>query len=133
MTKIKIKMSINIPDNAPRRILDLDESIRFVAFTDRFGTKMISEQRKGLEPLLTEDELKQQATVSAQMMNTIKGLRPKLGSPICSSTLYEKVKWATILLDNTKEYDLLMLSFDIGLDHESVILNKILPMVKKGW
>jgi hypothetical protein len=43
------------------------------------------------------------------------------------------MKLATILLDNSKEYDLLMLSFDIGTDHQSVILNKILPMAKKGW
>ena len=67
------------------------------------------------------------------MINTIKGLTHKLGSPIYLSTLYEKVKWVTILLDNTKEYDLLMVSFDIGSDHDSMILNKILPLVKKGW
>jgi hypothetical protein len=34
-------MSINISDNAPRQILDVDESIRFVGFTDKFGKKII--------------------------------------------------------------------------------------------
>ncbi len=126
-------MSINIPDNAPRRVLELDEYIRFVGFADTFGKKIVSEYRKGLDPLLTEDELKLQATNLAQMINTIKGLTHKLGSPIYLSTLYEKVKWVTILLDNTKEYDLLMVSFDIGSDYDSIILNKILPLVKKGW
>ena len=72
-----------------------------------------------MEPLLTEDELKD--------------LRSKFGSPIFLSVLYEKVKLATILLDNSKEYNLLMMSFDIGTDHQSIISNKILPMVKKGW
>ena len=95
--------------------------------------KIASEYRKGLDPLLTEDELKLQATNLAQMINTIKGLTHKLDSPIYLSTLYEKVKWVTILLDNTKEYDLLMVSFDIGSDYDSIILNKILPLVKKGW
>jgi hypothetical protein len=32
-------MSINIPDNAPRRVLELDEYVRFVGFADRFGKK----------------------------------------------------------------------------------------------
>jgi len=52
-------MSINIPDNAPRRILDVDESIRFVGFTDKLGKKMVYEYRENVEPLLTEDELKE--------------------------------------------------------------------------
>jgi hypothetical protein len=66
-------------------------------------------------------------------MNTTKDLRSKFGSPIFLSVLYEKVKLATILLDNSKEYNLLMLPFDIGTDHQSIILNRILLMVKKGW
>ena len=126
-------MSINISDNAPRQILDVDESIRFVGFTDKFGKKIIYKYRDDLEPLLTEDELKHQSTIQSQLMDAIKNLRPKFGRPIFLSVLYEKVKLATILLDNSKEYDLLMLSFDIGTDHQSVILNKILPMIKKGW
>jgi hypothetical protein len=126
-------MSINIPDNAPRRILEIDESIRFVAFANRSGKKMVYQYREGLEPLLTEDELKEQITFQAQIMNNLKDLKPKLGKPVFLSVLYEKVKLATILLDNNKEYDLLILSFKIGTDHQPIILNKILPLVKKGW
>ena len=126
-------MSINIPDNAPRQILDVDESIRFVGFTDKWGKKMVYEYRENVEPLFAEDELKEQSNVQKQLMNTTKDLRSKFGSPIFLSILYEKVKLATILLDNSKEYNLLMMSFDIGTDHQSIISNKILPMVKKGW
>ena len=126
-------MSINIPDNAPRRILDVDESIRFVGFTDKLGKKMVYKYRENAEPLFTENELKEQSTVQVQLMNITKDLRSKFGSPIFLSILYEKVKLATILLDNSKEYNILMLSFDIGTDHQPIILNKILPMVKKGW
>ena len=79
----------------------------------------VGANKEDVEPLLTEDELKD--------------LRSKFGSPIFLSVLYEKVKLATILLDNSKEYNLLMMSFDIGTDHQSIISNKILPMVKKGW
>ena len=122
-------MSINIPSNAPRRILDVDESIRFVGFTDKSGKKMVYEYRENVEPLLTEEELKEQSIIQVQLMNNI-DLGPQLGRPIFLSILYEKIKLATILLDNS---NLLTLSFDIGADHQSIILDKILPMVKKGW
>jgi hypothetical protein len=77
--------------------------------------------------------LREQITFQAQIMNNLKDLRPKLGKPVFLSVLYEKVKLATILLDNNKEYDLMIISFNIGTDHQPIILNKILPLVKKGW
>ena len=54
----------------------------------------------------------------------------KLGKPIYSCTLYEKVKRATILLAN-KDDPILMVSFDSaisGIDHDSLITNGILPL-----
>ena len=83
-----------------------------------------------MEPLLTEDEMKEQIIIQAQIMNNLKDYRPKLGKPIFLTILYEKVKLATILIDNSKECDLLMLSLNIGTDHQPIILNKILPLVK---
>jgi hypothetical protein len=64
-------------------------------------------------------------------MNTRRDLQSQIGKPIYSFTLYEKIKRATISLEN-EEYPVLMVSFDIKSDHESIILNKILPAVKKG-
>jgi hypothetical protein len=63
-------------------------------------------------------------------MNTRKDFELKLGKPIYSFTLYEKLKRVTISLDNY-DYPVLMVSFDIGVDHESIILEKIIPFVKK--
>jgi hypothetical protein len=40
------------------------------------------------------------------------------------------LKRVTISLDNY-DYPVLMVSFDIGVDHESIILEKIIPFVKK--
>jgi hypothetical protein len=56
-------------------------------------------------------------------------LQSQIGKPIYSFTMYEKIKRATISLDN-KEYNILMVSFDAEADHESIILNKIIPFVK---
>jgi len=59
-------------------------------------------------------------------------LQSKTGKPIYSFTLYEKVKRATIPLDND-EYPVLMVSFDIDGDNEPLIKNKILPLLKEWF
>jgi hypothetical protein len=63
-------------------------------------------------------------------MNTRKDFESKLGKPIYSFTLYEKLKRVAISLDNN-DYPILMVSFDIEADHESIILEKIIPFVRK--
>lgn len=63
-------------------------------------------------------------------MNTRKDYESKLGKPIYSFTLYEKLKRVAISLDNN-DYPILMVSFDVEADHESIILKKIIPFVKK--
>jgi hypothetical protein len=63
-------------------------------------------------------------------MYTRKGYELKLGKPIYSFTLYQKIKRATITLENV-EYPILMASFDLEADHENIIVNKVLPMVNE--
>ena len=79
---------------------------------------------------MTEDESNLSTIESVLRMTTRADLQAKLGKPIYSFTLYEKVKRATILLDNDK-YPLLMVSFNIEADHESLIKNKLLPLLKR--
>ena len=57
-------------------------------------------------------------------------MQQKLGKPLYSFTLYEKVKRITIpLFDNN--YQILMISFDIDGENEYVILEKVLSLLKK--
>ena len=51
-------------------------------------------------------------------------LEKKLGKTIYTFALYEKVKRASIALDQGN-YSLLMVSFDVAADHESIILQDI--------
>ena len=88
------------------------------------------------QSLLTKDELELSAIESVLRMVTRKDMMSKLGKPIYSFTLYEKVKRATILLENSNNSDsphILMVSFDNKkgtVDYqESIILNGILPFV----
>jgi hypothetical protein len=122
----ELAMTIHLKD-ACLQILTEDSSIRFAGFSDKFGKQIAGEYRNGLIPLLTESQLDLSAIESIIRMNTRRDLESQIGKPIYSFTLYEKIRRATISLDN-KDYPILMVSFDLNADHEYIILNKIIPI-----
>ena len=117
-----------------RHILETDKSIRFAGIANKFGSEIVSEYRKGLVPLLTESESTLSTIQSMIRMNTRigeKDIELKLGKPIYSFTLYEKIKRVTFLLDD-QDYPILMISLNRKAnDQESEVLDKILSIVKK--
>jgi hypothetical protein len=113
-----------------KRIIELDDKIRFAGIPNKFGKQIVAEYRKGLDPLLTDSESELYAIETVIRMNTRKDFELKLGKPVYSFTLYEKLKRVTIPLDN-KDYPILMVSFDIEANHESIILENIIPFIKK--
>ena len=124
-------------------ILEIDNSIRFAGFVNSMGMVIAAQHREALtsvgkekeQSLLTKDELELSAIESVLRMVTRKDMMPKLGKPIYSFTLYEKVRRATILLENSDNCGcppILMVSFDNsgeGTYQESIISNGILPLV----
>jgi hypothetical protein len=117
-------------DSLCSRIIESDNTIRFVGISTKTGTQIISRYRKDLIPLLMPQETEKLATESVLRMNTRKDFESKLGKPIYSFTIYQKVKRVTIALEDI-EYPILMTSFDIEADHENIIVNKILPLVNE--
>src|SRR5918999_6331865 len=122
-------MTIDV-HNLCKKIIELDSAIRFVGIPNKFGKQIVVGYRKDLVPLLTESESELYAVDSVMRMNTRKDFESKLGKPIYSFTLYQKVKRVTIALEN-KEYPILMASFDLEADHENILINKILPLVNE--
>ena len=112
------------------QILESDSSVRFVGIPNKMGRQIVSSYRNGLTLLLTPQEIEMFAIESVLRMNTRKDFESKLGRPVYSFTLYEKVKRATITLES-EEYPILMLSFDIQADHDHIIMDKILPIIRK--
>jgi hypothetical protein len=126
-----------------KQILEVDPSIRFAGFANNMGTVIAAQHREALmsvrkekeQSLLTKDELELSAIESVLRMVTRKDMMPKLGKPIYSFTLYEKVRRATILLESSNKSNcppILMVSFDNngeGTYQESIISNGILPLV----
>jgi hypothetical protein len=112
------------------QILQSDSSVRFVGIPNKMGRQIVSSYRNGLTLLLTPQEIEMFAIESVLRMNTRKDFESKLGRPIYSFTLYEKIKRATITLES-EEYPILMVSFDIQADHDHIIIDKMLPIIRK--
>jgi hypothetical protein len=117
-------------DSLCSRIIEADKAIRFVGISNKMGNQIISRYRSGLTPLLTPKEIEMFALQSVLRMNTRKDYESKLGKPIYSFTLYQKIKRVTVTLEN-KEYPILLASFDIEADHDNIIVNKLLPMINE--
>jgi hypothetical protein len=117
-------------DSLCSRIIESDKAIRFVGISNKMGNQIISRYRAGLTPLLTPKEIEMYAIQSVLRMNTRKDFESKLGKPIYSFTLYQKLKRVTVTLEN-KEYPILLASFDIEADHDNIIVNKLLPMINE--
>ena len=117
-------------DSLCSRIIESDKNIRFVGISNKMGNQIISRYRAGLIPLLTLKEIEMYAIQSVLRMNTRRDYQSKLGKPIYSFTLYQKLKRVTVTLEN-KEYPILLASFDIEADHDNIVVNKILPMINE--
>jgi hypothetical protein len=117
-------------DGLCSRIIESDKAIRFVGVSNKMGNQIISRYRSGLTPLLTPQEIEMYAMQSVLRMSTRKDYESKLGKPIYSFTLYQKLKRVAITLEN-REYPILLASFDIEADHENINVNKILPMINE--
>ena len=102
------------------RILESDQSIRFVGVSNKMGNQV----------RLTPKEIEMYAIQTVLRMKIRKDYESKLGKPIYLFTLYQKIKRVTVTLEN-KEYPILLASFDIEADHENIIVNKILPMINE--
>lgn len=110
------------------RLLTLDGGIRFVCLADVEGNLIGQAHRKGLVPLLNPKETKMMVLQSVIRMSTRAKLEVKLGNTVYAFAMYEKVKRVTIPVRNSSRITYVVLaSFDIDVDHEPLIVNKILP------
>jgi hypothetical protein len=112
------------------QILDLDKTIRFAGIADTKGKIAAQSYREGMTPLLTKEESELSALQSIIRMGTRQTLEEKIGKTIYAFALYEKVKRATIPIYDNTDY-ILMVSFDKEAEHETIIINQILPFLTR--
>jgi hypothetical protein len=123
--------SIDMARDICRQVLQLDRSTRFAGVANSMGTLVAYLLQRGIVPLLNKQELRDNIMKSALRMKTREDYEPKLGEIVYTFALYKKVKRASIPLNRLADLAVLMVSFDMAADHESIILNKILPMLKQ--
>jgi hypothetical protein len=113
------------------QVLELDISIRFAGIANNMGTLIAYRLRKGLVPLLDEGELQNSIMKTVLRMRTREDYESKLGDVIYTFALYKRVKRASIPLDHP-DLAVLSMSFDMAADQDSIIMDKILPVLKQG-
>ena len=113
------------------QVLELDISIRFAGIANNMGTLIAYKLRKGLVPMLDEGELRNSIMKTVLRMKTREDYESKLGDVIYTFALYKRVKRASIPLDHA-DFAVLTMSFDMAADQDSIIMDKILPVLKQG-
>ena len=121
-------MPSSLFEDVCQNILDLDKTIRFAGITNMRRTMVSAKYRAGLVPLLTQEETIESVEHSVLRMSTRRLMEAKLGKTIYSITFYEKVKRAVIPIDKNGDF-ILLVSFDNEADYDSLIRNKIMPLV----
>jgi hypothetical protein len=111
-------------------ILELDRSIRFVGIANKMGKLVAAKFNQGVKALLTREEIEANIIKAVLRMKTREDYEDKLGRAIYTFALYERVKRASIALNNG-DYSLLMVSFEVAAEHEPILLKKILPRIKE--
>ena len=110
-------------------IFGADESIRFVGIASLNGAILALKYRADLTPLLTQEETTSSIKYSVWRMESRRILEEKLGKTLYVVATYEKLKRATIPVGQDGQ-SILIISFDIESDVESIIRNKILKIIK---
>jgi hypothetical protein len=113
------------------QVLQLDKSIRFAGIANNMGTLIAYKLRKGLVPLLNEEELQNNILKTVLRMKIREDYESKLGDVIYTFALYKRVKRASIPLDNP-DLAVLTVSFDMAANQDNIIMDKILPVLKQG-
>lgn len=111
------------------QVLSLHKGIRFAGLADSRGELVGHAYRKGLKPLLSREDAKLSVIQSFLRMGTRTALEKKLGGMLYEFERYRKVKRATIPVKGSGGLYIFMISFDTRVDHDSIILKKVVPML----
>lgn len=80
---------------------------------------------------LSREDAKLSVVQSFLRMGTRTALEKKLGGMVYEFEMYRKVKRVTIPVRAADSVYIFMISFDIGVDHDLIILKKVIPMFDK--
>lgn len=127
-------MSVNTDaffDSFCREVLQTDHFIRFAGLCDHVGHMLATVYRPRLVPLMTEEETKRYAVQAAIRMATRNSFDAQIGELKFSIARYSKLVRATIPIRSSgNNRFLLLLTFDVDAEADSIVNKKVLPFVK---
>jgi hypothetical protein len=111
------------------KIIDTDSRIRFIGIADKHGKIITKAERKGILPLLNDEETEQYAITASTRQYTRLRWQNILGKLYYTCSLYEKILRVTIPItdqNNRLEY-LLIFTLDPNTnDFDDIIMNKLM-------
>jgi len=107
-------------------VMKINELIRYAVVLSNTGEKISGRYRKGLTPLLNDEELKMIHFYAGQRWDTRKNLAHKIGNTKYAMAEYDKLKQMTLPIND--KY-LLMVSSEINTNQQEII-NKVLDLIK---
>ena len=110
-------------------LLKVDKTITWIGIANNFGVLLNVEYRRGLIPLLTEEENEEYASSTVTRHKTRIKFESKIGKLIYALGRYQKLNRVTIPI-NENYYLLVALDAEVK-DFDSTIMEKIIPLIKK--
>ena len=109
----------SFPDSISEKVFQINPAIRFVGIFHR--GELHYSYKEGITPYIDEDKTKKSLEQAVKRWNERKELfGTEIGNPIYSITMYELVKRMIIEL---KDGSILLLSTELEVDHEKLLLN----------
>ena len=117
------------------KIIKTDGFVRFVGLADEHGTLLPSSERKGLKPLLDNEQTAQYALAAVTRQYTRIRWQSILGKNDYTCSYYEKVFRVTIPITDARNRlcFVIIFTFDVAAKRfHSIIMNKIIPVVRES-
>jgi len=110
-------------------LLNLDNSLRWIGISNKYGVLINVEQRKDLEPLMSEEESEEYAAAAVSRYRTRVKFQTKIGKLDYAVGRYENVTRITIPISN--DY-FLLLTIDKEKNYDDMVKEKIIPFINRN-
>src|SRR5215210_6912524 len=111
------------------KIIDTDSRIRYIGIADKHGIIITKGERKGIVPLLNDEETEQYAITASTRQYTRLRWQNILGKLYYTCSLYEKILRITIPItnQNNRLEFLMIFTLDPNInDFDDLIMNKLM-------
>ena len=110
-------------------LLNLDNSLRWIGISNKYGVLINVEQRKDLEPLMSEEESEEYAAAAVSRYRTRVKFQTKIGKLNYAVGRYENVTRITVPISN--DY-FLLLTIDKEKNYDDMVKEKIIPFINRN-